>query len=181
MLQNLSPKRVSGSEFTDYSALHRFSHRSIHAQKLQARSKGLMSGPQAAALAAALFDAAAALAHFACIAWGARGLRLLGAGERMARMAEAGHWYPPLVSAAIGAVLSLLSLYALAGAGILAPLPFMRPVLAAAGLLLLARAVAFPWLKRRFPDNSERFWHVSSAICLAMGLLHLAGLAGVAG
>src|SRR5256885_9392642 len=33
---------------------------------------------------------------------------LFRSGERMARMAEAGHWYPPLVSAAIGVVLSLL-------------------------------------------------------------------------
>lgn len=134
-----------------------------------------MSGLHSLALTlAAACDAAAALAHFTCIWWGARALRLLGAGERMARLAESGHWYPPLVSAAIGAALSLLSLYALAGAGILAPLPLMHPVLTAAGLLLLARAAAFPWLKPRFAENSDRFWHVSSAICLAMGLLHLA-------
>ena len=81
-----------------------------------------MKGVQLLALAAALFDTAAALAHFACIVWG-RGLRLMGAGERMARMAEAGHWYPPLVSAAIGVVLSLLAGYALAGAGLLGPCP----------------------------------------------------------
>ncbi|WP_232533216.1 hypothetical protein [Delftia acidovorans] len=137
-----------------------------------------VKGVQLLALAAALFDTAAALAHFACIVWGGRGLRLMGAGERMARMAEAGHWYPPLVSAAIGVVLSLLAGYALAGAGLLGPLPFMRLVLAGAGLVLVARAVAYPWLKPRFPDNSDRFWHVSSAICLVMGLLHLAAALG---
>jgi hypothetical protein len=130
------------------------------------------------ALAAALLDMAAALAHFACIAWGARGLRLMGAGERMARMAESGHWYPPLVSAAIGAALSLLAACALAAAGLLGPLPFMRQMLAGAGLVFLARAVAFPWLKPRFPENSDRFWHVSSALCLALGLLHLAAALG---
>ena len=126
-------------------------------------------------VAAALLDAAAALAHFACIAWGAPALRLLGAGERMAHMAEAGHWYPSLVSAAIGMLLSLFAACALAGAGILPPAPFMQPLLGSAGLLFLARAAAFPWLKPRFPCNSDRFWHVSSALCLAMGLLNLAG------
>lgn len=94
----------------------------------------------------------------------------------MARMAEAGHWYPPLVSAAIGMVLSLFALHALAGAGIVATQPFTRLVLATASLGFLARAIAFPWLKPRFAENSDRFWHVSSAICLAAGLLHLAGL-----
>ena len=43
-----------------------------------------VKGVQLLALAAALFDTAAALAHFACIVWGGRGLRLMGAGERMA-------------------------------------------------------------------------------------------------
>ena len=49
----------------------------------------------------------AALVHFACIPWGANGFRFLGAGEPMARMSEAGHWYPPLMAFGIGAVLSV--------------------------------------------------------------------------
>ncbi|MEZ5706413.1 MAG: hypothetical protein R3E56_14745 [Burkholderiaceae bacterium] len=62
---------------------------------------------------------------------GGRWLRFLGAGEPMARMSEAGHWYPPLMAFAIGAVLSVWGLYALSGAGLLPPLPiggrFWRP------------------------------------------------------
>lgn len=125
-----------------------------------------------------MLDAAAAVAHLACIFWGARGLRLLGAGERIAGLAEAGHWYPPLISAAIGALLSLLTAYALSGAGLLDPLPGRRPVLTLAGAVFLARAAAAPWLRPLFQGNSIRFWRVSSTICLALGLLHLAAVLG---
>ncbi|MBV8247173.1 MAG: hypothetical protein JO200_01860 [Comamonas sp.] len=129
-------------------------------------------------ITAAMLDAAAAVAHFACIFWGAPGLRLLGAGERLARLAEAGHWYPPVISAAIGALLSLLAAYALSGAGLLGPLPGLRPTLVLAGAVFLARAAAAPWLRPFFQGNSARFWIVSSAICLALGLLHLAAALG---
>jgi hypothetical protein len=129
-------------------------------------------------IAAAVLDAAAAVAHFACIFWGAPGLRLLGAGERLAQQAEAGHCYPPVISAAIGALLSLLAAYALSGAGLLDPLPGLRPVLVLAGAVFLARAAAAPWLRPFFQGNSAMFWIVSSAICLALGLLHLAAALG---
>jgi hypothetical protein len=129
-------------------------------------------------MAAAVLDMAAAIAHFACIFWGAPGLRLLGAGERIADLAEAGHWYPPLISAAIGSLLSLLAAYALSGAGLLDPLPGLRLVLTLAGAVFLARAAAAPWLRPLFQGNSARFWLVSSAICLALGLLHLAAALG---
>lgn len=129
-------------------------------------------------MAAALLDAAAAVAHFACIFWGTRGLRLLGAGERIARLADAGHWYPPLISAAIGALLSLLAAYALSGTGPLDPLPGRHPVLALAGAVFLARAAATHWLRPLFQGNSARFWRVSSAICVALGLLQLTAALG---
>src|SRR5256885_9927830 len=90
---------------------------------------------------------------------------LFRSGERMARMAEAGHWYPPLVSAAIGVVLSLLAGDALAGAGLLGPLPLMRTVLGGARLVLVARGEAHSWLEPPFPGNSEPLLAVSSGIC----------------
>src|SRR2546427_1628788 len=92
-----------------------------------------VKGLQLLALAAALFDTAAALAHFACIVWGGRGLRLMGAGERMARMAEAGHWDPPLGSAAIGVGLSLLAWRALGGRGPAGPRALSRTGAAGGG------------------------------------------------
>src|SRR5256885_16303667 len=93
---------------------------------------------------------------------------LFRSGERMARMAEAGHWYPPLVSAAIGVVLSLLAGDALAGAGPLGPPPLLRPGLARARPGLGAPALGHPWLEPRFPGNSDPLSHVSSALCPGM-------------
>lgn len=127
----------------------------------------------------ALCSLLAALAHLACLPGGAPAFRLLGAGEALAGMAEKGHWYPPVAALAIGGVLMLWAVYALAGAGAMAPLPAMRLVLAGITGIYLLRAVAFPWLKPFFPDNSPAFWLVSSGICLVIGLLHLAGLAQV--
>jgi hypothetical protein len=118
----------------------------------------------------------AALLHFACIPWGANGFRFLGAGEAMARMSAAGHWYPSVMAFGIGAVLSVWGLYALSAAGVLSPLPYWRVVLAGVTAVYLLRALAFPLLKPAFPDNSTTFWLVTSGICLVIGITHLVGL-----
>ena len=121
----------------------------------------------------------AAIMHFACIPWGTNGFRVLGAGERMVNMSAAGHWFPPLVAFVIGTVLLVWSVYAFSGAGIIAPLPYLRPVLIGITAVYLLRAVAFPVLKPAFPGNSTMFWLVSSAICLVIGLTHLIGIVQV--
>lgn len=126
-------------------------------------------------LGAALSLIAAAL-HFSCIFWGADGFRFLGAGEPIVSMSAAGHWYPPVVAFAIGAVLTTWALYAFSGAGVIRPLPFLRAALIGITAIYLLRAAAFPLLKPAFPDNSPRFWFVTSAICLVFGLTHLLGL-----
>lgn len=43
----------------------------------------------------------------------------------------------------------------------------------------MIRAVAFPWLKPLFPENSNRFWWVSSGICLLIGSLYGWGAAAL--
>ena len=129
-------------------------------------------------LGAALSAVAAAL-HFACIFWGAPGFRFLGAGEPIARMAEAGHWYPNFIAFVIGVMLSVWAVYALSGAGLLMQLPFVRLVLSAITGIYLLRALAFPLLKPAFPGNSDMFWLVTSGICLVIGLIHLVGLSQV--
>jgi hypothetical protein len=116
----------------------------------------------------------AALLHFACIAWGADGYRLLGAGERVAA-AAAGSWRPHAMALLIGTVLLGWAWYALAGAGWVAPPPLLRPVLFLIALVLLSRAVAFPLLRPMFPGNGELFWYVSSALVGTLGLLFLFG------
>jgi len=135
--------------------------------------------PTMALMSAAVALVAASLAHLACIVWGGPLFRRLGAGEALARMADKGHWYPPVVALVIGGVLAVWAAYAVAGAGWLAPLPFMRWVLPAVAGVFLLRAVAFPLLKPAFPENSDLFWWVSSGICLVIGGLVAAGTAGV--
>ena len=130
-------------------------------------------------LVAAAFSFMAALLHFACIAWGADGFRFLGAGEPLVSMSAAGHWYPPVIALVIGAILSVWSLYALSGAGVMAPWPYLRLALTAITAIYLLRAVAFPLLKPAFPGNSTTFWLVSSAISLVIGLTYLTGLVQV--
>ena len=100
----------------------------------------------------------------------------MGAGERMARAAEAGKLKPTLVTLAIASVLLICSAYALSGAGVIGRLPFTKVTLAIICLVYTGRAVGFPLLKSAFPENSQTFWLVSSGICLLIGLLHAFGV-----
>ena len=118
----------------------------------------------------------AALLHVGCIIGGPAWYRAFGAGERMAQMAARGHWYPTLVTLAIATVLTCWGLYALSGAGIIRPLPLLKPILCLITAIYLARGLFFALLQPHFPNNSMAFWYWSSGICLALGLLHLLGL-----
>lgn len=129
-----------------------------------------------ALLVGGLLSATAALAHLACIAFGARAYRFMGAGEKMARAVEAGQLRPTLVTLAVTAILIVWTAYALAGAGVIAPLPFTKLALTAICAVYLGRALAFPLLKPAFPENSQTFWLVSSGICLVIGLVHAYGV-----
>lgn len=132
-------------------------------------------GTHALTLGAA-FSALAALAHLVCIVMGAPAYRIMGAGEKMARAAEAGKLEPTLVTLVISAVLLIWAAYALSGAGVIARLPWTKFVLIAICAIYLLRSVAFPFMQTAFPDNSTTFWLVSSGICLVIGLTHLYGL-----
>ena len=127
-------------------------------------------------LAAAVFSALAALLHVGCIVFGGPWYRFLGAGERMARMAEAGHWYPPVLTAMIACTLAVWSLYALSGAGVIRRLPLLRTILFAIGAIYLLRGVAVAALVPWFPANSLRFWLVTSGASTLAGVLYLLGL-----
>lgn len=118
----------------------------------------------------------AALTHLACLVVGAPLFRLLGAGEQMARLHAEGGWYPTMVTLAIATVLATCSAYALSAAGIFRPFPLLRTVLTAVTGVYIVRGVAFVPVMAYFPGNGLTFWVVSSAICLAIGLVHLVGL-----
>ena len=126
-----------------------------------------------------LLTAIASVAHLACIVLGAPAYRFMGAGERMARAVEAGRTQPTVVTLAIAGVLFLWALYAFSGAGIGPRLPFTKIALVLISAAYLARALAFPLLRPRLPENSNTFWWVSSGICLVLGLLHAVGLMAV--
>ena len=119
---------------------------------------------------------AAALLHLACIEGGSEWYRTLGAGPQIAEMAARGHWYPTTMAIFIAGVLSVWGLYAWSGAGVIRRLPFLRVALIIITAIYVLRGLLFSPMQAYFPGNSSTFWHVSSAICLAIGLLHLLGL-----
>lgn len=131
-------------------------------------------GAQALVVGASLSGVAAA-AHLACLLIGAPAYRFMGAGERMARAAEAGKLRPALVTLVIASILILWSVYALSGAGVISALPLTKLALALISTIYLGRAISFPLLKPAFPENSNTFWWVSSGICGFIGLVHAYG------
>lgn len=136
----------------------------------------MTSGANDWLVAGGIASGAAALAHLLCIAGGASWYRAMGAGERMARQVEAGRLGPHLVTLAIATVLATWSAYALSGAGVIRPLPLLRPALVAITAVYLLRAAALPVMLRTMPDRSATFLVVSSAIVLAIGAVHAVGL-----
>ena len=118
----------------------------------------------------------AALIHVACIYFGAPWYRFLGAGEQMARMAEAGSWTPGLITAGIAIVLAIWALYALSGAGAIRRLPLLRTALCIiTGIYLLRGLAALPVAFLQ-PQQATAFLWWSSAICLGFGVIHLVGI-----
>lgn len=127
-------------------------------------------------IAAAALSALAAALHLGCIVFGAPWYRFFGAGEQMAQLALAGHWLPVVLTLAIAAVLMVWSLYALSGAGVVRRLPLLRTVLCLVTAIYLLRGVVVLPVMELFPGRSPTFWWWSSAVCLGIGLVHLAGL-----
>jgi hypothetical protein len=126
-------------------------------------------------VAAAALSGAAALLHLATIAGGPSWYRFLGAGERMARLAEAGSPRPTLITLAIAAVLASWSAYALAGAGLIPRLPLLRTALVAITTVYLLRGlVLLPALAMNGGQVSPFLWW-SSLIVLGYGLVYAVG------
>lgn len=123
----------------------------------------------------ALFSAIAALAHLGCIIFGGEWYRFFGAGEEMAKMAEAGESYPTIVTSILVLILLIWSVYGLSGAGGIGKLPLVRTALVLISSIYVLRGVVFIALMPLFPENSITFWLVSSTICLSIGMLYSVG------
>lgn len=123
----------------------------------------------------------AALAHIGCIVFGAPWYRFFGAGERMARMAEAGHPTASFITAASAAVLVLWAAYAFSAAGALPRMPWPKLALSAITGIYLLRGLAGIGVALFVAETEQGtpFWWWSSAICLALGGVHAWGLSQV--
>lgn len=124
----------------------------------------------------ALLSAVAALLHLGIIAGGPAWYRFFGAGERFARAAAQGRWYPAVVTLGIAGVLFLWSAYALAGAGIVPGLPFSKAALVGITAVYLVRGIAFAPLVLARGGKVTPFVVWSSLICFGYGTVHLVGL-----
>jgi hypothetical protein len=127
----------------------------------------------------AVLSAIAALLHVGCIVLGASWYRIFGAGERMARLADAGDWRPTAITSVIVAMLSLWALYALSGAGAIAKLPLLRLGLCAIAAVYSLRGLAGLVYAAFGARADATFWWWSSAICLVFGIVHVVGLTQV--
>jgi hypothetical protein len=138
-----------------------------------------MESFNAALVAAACLSAVAALLHVAIIFGGPDWYRFFGAGERLAKAAEDGQWYPAIVTFGIAAVLGLWAAYALAGAGVLQPLPFLKIGLCIITAVYLIRGLAIIPFMIGSRDKLTPFILWSSLICIVYGGTHLLGLVQV--
>ena len=127
----------------------------------------------------AILSAIAAALHIGIVAKGAPWYRFFGAGEVFATAAEQKKLWPHLATLAIAIVLFVWSAYALSGAGLLRPLPYLQfALLAITGIYLLRGAALFPLLAFS-RDKVTPFIIWSSSICLLFGAVHAVGLVQV--
>lgn len=126
-------------------------------------------------ITAAALTALAALLHLVVILQGPRGYQWCGAGDRIVAAARNGSRVPAALTSVICVVLLAWAAYALSGAGLIGPLPLLRPVLVGISSVFLLRALLGPFVLVG-NGRSARFVWVSSAICLLYGLVYLVGL-----
>lgn len=91
---------------------------------------------------AAVTDFLLAAMHGAVIVIGPKGYRFFRAGERMATLAERGHWYPAVLTLCLTGVFVAWGLYALAAAGVGFDLPYARMVTLAVATIFTLRGLA---------------------------------------
>ena len=128
-------------------------------------------------VAGALGSFLVAALHLVIIFVGARGYRFFDAPD-LAVLAERGSLLPALVTAGLVLAFTAWGFYALSGAGLLRPLPLLRPALALIAAVYTVRGLLLvPELLHLIPAHllsprSAAF----SAIALSIGGAHFAGL-----
>jgi len=127
-------------------------------------------------LAGGVLSALAAALHVAVIFGGGDWYRFFGAGEAMARAAEAGSLRPALITAGVAAGLLVWALYAFSGARVLPRLPLLRTGLILISAVYLLRALAPALLLILRPELIDAFVVWSSLIVLVYGLCYAIGV-----
>ena len=82
-----------------------------------------------------------AVLHVLIVFWGGPAYRYFGAGEEMARLAEARSPIPALVTAGISIVFAVWAAYAFSGAGLVRRLPLLRTGLVLIGVVYVLRGL----------------------------------------
>ena len=128
-------------------------------------------------LAGAAASFALVVLHLGVIVVGAPAYVFFLAGDRMVDMAQAHSLVPTLVTGAVAFVFAVFGSYALAGAGLL-ELPATRVLVAAIGCVYTLRGLLIvpEALMVHFLDRPTRAL-VFAAVSLAIGVIHLVGIA----
>ena len=130
-------------------------------------------------LAAGLLSGCVAALHVGIMLYGGNAYRYFGAGERMARMAERGSPEPALITTVLVLLFGAWAAYAFSGAGVLAPLPWIRSCRSCIGLVYTARGLVvipqvFLWLSAGSVGVPLRHL-VFSTVSLVVGVTYVAG------
>ncbi len=94
----------------------------------------------------------------------------------MASAAAAGRVYPTVVTLTIALLLATWAAYALAGAGMIRPLPFAKFALCLITAIYLLRGLALFPLLLFAREKTTPFLVWSSLICIGYGIVHLLGV-----
>jgi hypothetical protein len=131
-------------------------------------------------LLAGWLSVAVAALHVVIIFLGAPAYRYFGAGEEMARQAEAGSFVPAAMTLCIAVVFAAFSLYAFAGAGRLRRPPLLRTGLAVIAAIYTLRGLGLLPELAGYVQGSAAVMPrelVFSAVSLTIGILYLLGTA----
>ena len=121
-------------------------------------------------------SAAVAALHVVIVFLGAPAYRYFGAGEDMARQAEAGSLVPAAMTLAIAAVFAVFALYAFSGAGRFRRLPLLRTGLVAISAIYLVRGLVLLPELAKYDSGTVEPRHLSfSLTSLVIGLFYLTG------
>ena len=118
----------------------------------------------------------AGLLHIGVIIGGPEWYQFFHAGNALVSLTRQDSPLPDIITAGIALILFFWGIAAFSGAGLIAPIPWLKPVLMIiAGIYLLRGVVIIPLLFFA-PQLIDAFMVITSAISLIIGLSYAAGI-----